>query len=112
MVGAATLLPLFLVVLIAWLPRIFPRAVNIPNRDYWLAPERRERSLAALADFGWAFGCLLTLFIVGVHGIVVAANTSVPTQLPDRPFQGLIAGFIAAMCIWTIALCLRFRRPG
>ena len=108
MVGAATLLPLFLVVLITWLPRIFPGAVNLPNRDYWLAPERRERWLAALADFG----CLLTIFIVGVHGIVVAANTSVPTQLPDRPFQGLIAGFIAAMCIWTVALCLRFRRPG
>ena len=112
MVGAATLLPLFLVVLIAGLPRIFPRAVNIPNRDYWLAPERRARSLAALADFGWAFGCLLTLFIVGVHWVVVVANTSVPAQLPHRPFQGLIAGFIAAMCIWTIALCLRFRRPG
>ena len=108
-VGAATLLPLFLVVLITWLPRIFPGAMNLPNRDYWLAPEHRERSLAALADFGWAFGCLLALFIVGV---VVAANTNVPVQLPARPFQGLIAGFIAAMCIWTVALCLRFRRPG
>ncbi len=112
MVGAATLLPLFLVTLITWLPRVFPSAVNIPNRDYWLAPERRERSLAVLADFGWAFGCLLTLFIVGVHWVVVAANTSVPTQLPDRPFQALIAGFIAAMGLWTVALCLRFRRPG
>jgi len=112
MVGAATLLPLFLIVLIAWLPRVFPRAVNLPNRDYWLAPERRARSLAALADFGWAFGCLLTLFIVGVHGVIVAANTSMPAQLPERPFQGLIAAFIAAMCVWTVALCLRFRRPG
>jgi hypothetical protein len=55
---------------------------------------------------------LLTLFIVGVHWVVVAANTSVPTQLPDRPFQALIAGFIAALCVWTVALCLRFRRPG
>jgi len=112
MVCTATLLPLLIVTLITWLPRILPGAVNLPNRDYWLASERRERSLATLTDFGWALGCLLTLFIVGVHGIVVAANTSVPTQLPDRPFQGLIAGFIAAMCIWTVALCLRFRRPG
>jgi len=110
MVGAATLLPLFLVTPITWLPRNFPGAVNIPNRDYWLAPEHRKRSLAALADFGWAFGCLLTLFIVGVHWVVVAANASVPPQLPDRPFHGLIAGFIAAMCIWTVTLCLRFRR--
>ena len=112
MVGAATVLPLLLVTSITWLPRVFPGAVNIPNRDYWLAPERRERSLSALADFGWAFGCLLTLFIVGVHWVVVAANTSVPTQLPDRPFQALIAGFIAALCVWTVALWLRFRRPG
>jgi len=112
MVAAATLLPLFLVTVITWLPRIFPGAVNIPNRDYWLAPEHRERSLAALADFGWAFGCLLALFIVGVHWTVVAANTNVPAQLPARPFQGLIAGFIAAMGIWTVALWLRFRRPG
>jgi hypothetical protein len=112
MVGAATLLPLFLVTFITWLPRVFPGAVNIPNRDYWLAPERRQRSLSILADFGWAFGCLLTLFIVGVHWVVVAANTSAPTQLPDRPFQALIAAFIAAMCVWTVALWLRFRRPG
>jgi hypothetical protein len=112
MVGAATLLPLFLVTLITWLPRVFPGAVNIPNRDYWLAPERRQHLLSILADFGWAFGCLLTLFIVGVHWVVVAANTSAPTQLPDRPFQALIAAFIAAMCVWTVALCLRFRRPG
>jgi len=112
MVGATTLLPLFLVTLITWLPRVFPRAVNIPNRDYWLAPERRGRSLATLANFGWAFGCLLTLFIVGVHWVVVAANASAPTQLPDRPFQALVAGFLAAMCVWTVALCLRFRRPG
>jgi serine/threonine-protein kinase len=111
-VDAATLLPLFLVTLITRLPRVFPSAVNIPNRDYWLAPERRERSLATLADFGWAFGCLLTLFIVGVHWVVVSAHTSAPTQLPDRPFQALIGGFIAAMCVWTVALCLRFRRPG
>ncbi|MDQ2962737.1 MAG: hypothetical protein M3R31_06205 [Pseudomonadota bacterium] len=112
MVGAATLLPLFLITLMSWLPRVFPRAVNIPNRDYWLAPERRERSLAALGAFGWAFGCLLAAFIVGVHWVVLAANTSVPTQLPDRPFQALIAGFLAAMGVWTVALCLRFRRPG
>jgi hypothetical protein len=36
----------------------------------------------------------------------------VPTRLPDRPFQALIAGFIVAMGLWTVALCLRFRRPG
>jgi hypothetical protein len=112
MVGAATLVPLLLVTLIVWLPRAFPSAVNIPNRDYWLAAERRERSLAVLADFGWVFGCLLTLFIVGVHWVIVAANATVPAELPDRPFQALIATFVAAMCAWTAALCLRFRRPG
>ncbi len=29
----------------ALLPRAFPGAINIPDRDYWLAPERREDTL-------------------------------------------------------------------
>ena len=57
-------------------------------------------------------GAATLLPLLLVHWVVVAADTSVPTQLPDRPFQALIAGFFAAMCVWTVALCLRFRRPG
>ena len=30
------------------LPRLAPNLINIPNRDYWLAPERRVATLAAL----------------------------------------------------------------
>ena len=41
----STLLPVIVAGAVGWLPRLFPRSVNVPNRDYWLAPERRAATL-------------------------------------------------------------------
>jgi len=108
---AATLLPLAVAALHALLPRIFPRAVNVPNRDYWLAAERREAALAALAGFVWAFACLLTLFVAGMHWTILGAHASVPPRLVEAHVHTLVLGFGIALGAWLIALLLRFRRP-
>src|SRR5215813_8923472 len=45
----ATVLPAIVAGIVGWLPRIFPRYVNIPHRDYWLEPERRASTLESIA---------------------------------------------------------------
>ncbi|HEV8255583.1 MAG TPA: DUF1648 domain-containing protein [Casimicrobiaceae bacterium] len=110
--AAATLLPLVIVALVAALPRAFPRGINLPNRDYWLAPERRDATLGALAGFAWAFACLLTLFVAGMHWTIVDAHASAPPQLAEAAVHLLMAGFVAAVAAWIITLYLRFRRTG
>ena len=107
---AATLLPLALAALFSWLPRVVPRALNVPNRDYWLASERRESAFAALAGFGWALACLLTLFVAGMHWTILGAHASAPPRLVETHVHTLVLGFAIALGAWIVALLLRFRR--
>ena len=87
--GVALGVPLFVATLIAWLPRAFAGAVNLPNRAYWFAPERREGTLASLAAFAWSFGAALALLLAGLHWTVVAANAHTPPRLEDGAVAAL-----------------------
>jgi hypothetical protein len=109
--GAAVLVPLLIVTLLAWLPRAFPRAVNLPNRAYWLESERRDATLASLSTFAWSFGCVLALLIAGVHWAVVRANASTPPTLAETTVNTLLIAFAIAIGVWILAWYLRFRRP-
>ena len=97
--------------LIGFLPRVRPEWVNFPNRDYWLAAERREESLAFLSAHGYWFGCLLLVLVMGIHGAIVVANHSDPPELPMWIFVPLVAGFIAGFIIWLAVILRRFRKP-
>jgi hypothetical protein len=109
--GAAVVVPFVLVALLAWLPHAFPRAVNLPNRAYWLAEERRDATLASLSAFAWTFGALLVLLIAGLHWAVVEANASRPPVLAESAVDALLAGFGLSIGVWILAWYLRFRRP-
>jgi hypothetical protein len=102
-------MPLVAVAGVAWLPRAFPGLVNMPFRDHWLAPERREATYATMTAFGLALGSFLAAFVVALHLIVVAANASTPPRLADGPFWTLTATFVAAMFAFAIAYHRRFR---
>lgn len=56
--------------LAAWMPRAPSRWVNLPDKDYWLAPERRTATLARLTLFldlmGFAMGCFLCVLFVAI----------------------------------------------
>ena len=103
--------PLLIVLAIAGLPRLMPQHTNLPNRKYWLAPERRTQAFDFLTIHALWFGCLLVLFICSVHWLVVQANAQHPPQLANGPFLLALGVFLAAMVVWTIGLYQRFRVP-
>jgi uncharacterized membrane protein len=105
----ALLLPVFVVGVVGWLPRRVPGAVNIPHRDQWMAPGRRATTLATLASHACWLGCLLAVFIAGIHFAVLEANAAVPPRLPADLFWTLLVGFLAAVALWIGALYLRYR---
>ena len=109
--GAAVLVPSLLVALLAWLPRAFPRSVNLPNRAYWFADERRDATVATLSAFAWSFGALLVALVTGVHWAVVEANARRPPVLAGGTIETLLVGFGVAIGAWILAWYLRFRRP-
>jgi uncharacterized membrane protein len=108
----ATLLPLFIVAMMARLPRMNPRRIRLPHRDYWLAPERRDTTFGTLAGFAWALACAITLFIGGMHWTILDANATTPPRLAEPTADLLAFGFGTVVAAWAIALYLRFRRPG
>lgn len=109
--GFATLFPLFLVASIAGLPLITKRGIKLPNREYWLAPARRDETLAAMGAFGGWLGCLMTVFAAALHYAILEANTSIPPQLPAPLFWSLLGGFFVALLSWHALFFLRFRTP-
>jgi uncharacterized membrane protein len=108
--GAAVLVPAVLVTLLAWLPRVFPRAINLPNRAYWFEPTRRDATLKSLSAFAWSFGSALCVLIAGLHWAVVQANAANPPMLAEASVNALLAGFATTLCVWIVAWFLRFRR--
>ncbi len=107
-----TVLPLLLALFfagIAALIKVLPvRFVNIPNRDYWLAPERRVAT-AVLARH-WLAGllCLLTLFFAALHTLTVQANRITPPHLPMGGLLLLVIVFLLALMIWLTLFLMRF----
>ena len=112
MLTFGALLPLVLAVVIGALPRLFSRGINIPNREYWLAPAERERTLSFLAAVACVFGSMIAVFIAGLHYVLLRANQSAPPRLPLELFWPLMGAFAVALVIWILALVMRFQRPG
>ena len=103
-------LPVVMVVIfycIRWLP---PSLVNMPHRDYWLAPERRTQTAASLLNFGLWFAGLETLFLAAIHVLVVLANRGQPAQLSNMVWMLLLA-FLLIVAGWLCALWRAFRLP-
>ena len=103
-------LPLLIAGLIRVAPAWFPKRLRIPNRAYWLAPERREETLQFLnAHVAW-LSTTMVLFVIAIHHLVLMANASRPVRLPHMPFLVLMGSFLAVLAVWIGVLWYRFRR--
>jgi hypothetical protein len=95
------------IVLVRVLP---PRLVNLPNKQYWLAPERRAASLEALGALGVRFAVTLAVFLGFVHWLVVRANSVQPPRLAEGWLFAGLAVFILATLVSVFSLFRRFSR--
>lgn len=106
---------LFITVLFTLLPRLiskFPDSViNIPNKPYWMTPERRPQAMAILGrSMLWMADLVLALFL-GMGYLTCKANLMSEPVLDERLALFLIAGFIACMLATVVLLILAYRVP-
>jgi uncharacterized membrane protein len=101
------------VALVALLTVVYSRAndLKLPNRDYWLAPERIARTRARLVVHGVWFGSLLVTMVCFVHWLVLGAYRRVPPQLSNTAIEAGMLAFGLISGAWSIALLIAFRRP-
>ncbi len=101
---------LFFILALA-LPRLPERFVNLPHRDYWLAPQRRAATFAWLGAMLFWLGALLQAFLGFVFRAVWRANTAAQPELRLNPLWLQVSLFIIVVGL-VITLLFRFRRPG
>jgi serine/threonine-protein kinase len=88
-----------------------PTLVNLPSREYWLAPERRQETFDGIFRAGVWLATLQTLLFLGVNLLVVDANTSKPVVLSSNMWL-LIVAFMVATLFWICFLIQRFWRAA
>jgi hypothetical protein len=93
-----------------YLPRVPDRFVNLPHRDYWLAPKRRAETFAWLSSMLFWLGALLQGFLAYVFHEVWRANLVTPPALRLNSLWLQVSLFILTAGL-VITLLFRFRRP-
>lgn len=85
--------------------------INLPNKSYWLAPERAAETMEFLAATCAWFACALFLFNILVFDYAIQINLD--PQHPPNParFWYVLAGFLVFVAAWTIRMIAKFVRP-
>jgi len=85
--------------------------INLPNRDYWLAPQRRAETVSYLQRHLMDFGTALIVFLCYVHWLVVRANGLQPARLSTSATNIGLAAFLLFVLVWLGRLLWHFGRP-
>ncbi len=85
--------------------------INLPHKDYWLAPERRTETRFYIIRQSLWVSCLILLLIAGAHQLTVTASHTQPAHLPMQFFWPLLAGFVVAILVWLVVFLRHFSRP-
>jgi len=88
--------------------RTSPARVNLPHKDYWLAPAQRQDTMDYFKkSFEW-FGCALLLLEVLATGLAIRANLNSPPQLPAASVMPLVVAFILYTIVWVVLMIRHF----
>jgi len=105
---------LFLAAMLEGLARLGPRLpdemINLPQCDYWLAPERRAATHARLAAMVRLIGCLLMGFFLALFDQVYRANVN-GTQMLTAPAGLVVGGLLVTVGLVIAGGGVRFARP-
>jgi uncharacterized membrane protein len=98
----------FVTFVLPWALSFMPEElVNLPNKSYWLSPERRQESSRVLAGHLAWFGCGL-LFVV-LYAIAQAVNSNLPNPRPfDAQGMWYVLGGFLTFTVLVFAHMLRY----
>jgi uncharacterized membrane protein len=101
----------WLLMSVAWMIRRLPASViNLPHRDYWLAPERRQQTSDDVQQRMLWFSCLTLAFCLGIHYLVVDANQQQPSRLSQLVWAWL-GVYLVALGAWLAMLLRHYYKP-
>ena len=85
--------------------------VNLPNKRYWLAPERRAETTEFVNNYFAWLACAIYLILVLAFDYAIRSNLH-PENPPDPARMSyVLAGFVALTLLGTIRMLAKFIRP-
>ena len=85
--------------------------LNLPDKEYWLAPERKHQTVAFIRSHLMYFGVVNVLLAIYVVQLVILANFNEQPRLSHTVVWALMIYF-AYVAIWLIRFFIRFRRKS
>ncbi|MFM8581358.1 MAG: DUF1648 domain-containing protein [Planctomycetaceae bacterium] len=105
-----TLFPWLLVAIGQWVGKLPNAVINMPHKEYWLAPERRVESLQWMAGMLSWVAVLMSIFLSCLGHLTYRANIT-GENLALGPFLVVLLLFLASVFALTGSSLWRFRRP-
>jgi hypothetical protein len=96
--------PLFVPVIVYVIRFLPDRLVNLPNRDYWLAPGQRTETMAYLCRHSLWFASMALCFVIGIQYSIIQANRLAQPHLPTPLVLAYAGCFLAGTAVWTVSL--------
>jgi uncharacterized membrane protein len=75
--------------------------INMPNKGYWLAPERRAATIEAIQRWSEWLGAATVALLLGMAQLTIAANLSGGNTL-GQGFWVLFGAYVAFMLAWLV----------
>lgn len=85
--------------------------INLPNKEYWLAPERRDRAILLLSREMLWFGNVTIAFLISVIQLAIQANLSESGRLSEPAMWSLLGAYFLYVAVWMIRFYRKFARP-
>lgn len=93
--------PALLVILLSLSNRLPSYLINLPNKDYWLHPNRLADTQKKIIRFGWWMACIIIAFCIGMHYNLVVANQGETPTLHGKLLL-LTVGLFAIAIVWWL----------
>lgn len=103
-------MPFLLIAITLLAARLPASMVNIPNREYWLHPDRHASSMRYVQTFMNWIAVAFALFAMVVSHLVFVANRD-GDGLNTRWFYALMTVFLVSIFISVVTLIYHFRLP-
>ena len=97
-----------LFIAIAWLiPKLPASLINIPHKEYWLAPERKQQTLQSFgAQVLWLNNATMA-FLLLLFNLIIRKNLSGAPRL-GAVFWILFASYMIFVIVWAVVMYLRY----
>jgi uncharacterized membrane protein len=84
--------------------------INLPHRDYWLAPERRKETMRFIsATMAWFACCILFVLISGAF-LALQANLAPNHRFNSETMLTVLGGFLLGLMGLVVRLVRHFQR--